>query len=183
MYVQFKLCVHGVVLLGNQTNHTLLCTYSELIRCCSTKRKSKKALLKCRWIERLSGIVRMFQCYVPAYLALEENASSSSTDLEKSFHGVSWDANTKSLAQGLVSKMETFSFFVALVITKEILAYFRDLTVSLQGKMTIDVSVLDNFQGSQILVNTSQCKIRSSCMQSTCLSQKHYTVFVFIFCI
>ena len=90
----------------------------------------------------------MFQCYVPAYLALEENASSSSTDREKSFHGVPWDANTKSLAQGLVSKMETFSFFVALVITKEILAYFRDLTVSLQGKMTIDVSVLDNFQGS-----------------------------------
>ena len=90
----------------------------------------------------------MVQCYVPAYLALKRIASSSSTDPEKSFHGVPWDANTKSLAQGLISKMETFSFIVALVVTEEILAYFRDLTLSLQGKMTIDVAVLEHFKGS-----------------------------------
>ena len=44
--------------------------------------------------------------------------------------------------------METFSFIFALVITKEILAYFRDLTVVLQGKITIDVAVFENFKGS-----------------------------------
>lgn len=54
--------------------------------------------------------------------------------------------------------METFSFIVVLVIIKEKLAYFRDLTVSLEGKMINDVAVLENFKGSQILGNTSQCK-------------------------
>ena len=54
--------------------------------------------------------------------------------------------------------METFSFIVVLVIIKEKLAYFRDLTVSLEGKMINDMAVLENFKGSQILVNTSQCK-------------------------
>ena len=82
----------------------------------------------------------MVQYYVPTYLALNEIASS--------FPWCTLGCNTKSLTQGLVTKMETFSFIVALVITKETLAYFRDLTVSLQGKMTIDVAVLENFKGS-----------------------------------
>ena len=114
---------------------------------------------------------------------MKEIASSRSTDCEEAFHGAPWDVNTKSLGQGLVSKMETFSFIVALVIIKEKLAYFRDLTVSLEGKTINDVAVLENFKGSQILVNTSQCKNLSSCMESTYLSRKHYTAFIFIFCI
>ena len=61
----------------------------------------------------------MVQCYIPAYLTLKEIASSKSTDCEKSFHGVPWDANTKSLAQGLFSKTETFSFIVALLLPKK----------------------------------------------------------------
>ena len=44
--------------------------------------------------------------------------------------------------------MEKRSFIVANVITKEILAYFRDLTECLQSKMIIDVAVLQNFKGS-----------------------------------
>ena len=44
--------------------------------------------------------------------------------------------------------MKTLSFMVAIVITKEILAYFRDLTKCLQGNMIIDVAVLENFKGS-----------------------------------
>ena len=90
----------------------------------------------------------MVQCYIPTYLALNDIASYRSTDREKSFHGVSWDANTKLLAQGLVLKMETLSFMVTIVITKEILAYFRDLTKCLQGNTIIDVPVLENFKGS-----------------------------------
>ena len=100
----------------------------------------------------------MVQWYVPTYLALQEIAPSRSTDREKAFHGAPWDVNPTSFAQGLVSKMETFSF-IALVVIKEILANFRDLTVSLEGNMIVDVAVLVNFKGSQILVNTSQCKI------------------------
>ena len=90
----------------------------------------------------------MVQCYVPTYPALNETASSRSTDCESSFHGVSWYANTKSLAQELVSRMEKRSFIVANAITKEILAYFRDLTECLQSKMIIDVAVLQYFKGS-----------------------------------
>ena len=115
--------------------------------------------------------------------SLEGNCIVSFNWLWRSFPWCTLGCQHKITCPRISFKMETFSFIVVLVIIKEKLAYFRDLTVSLEGKMINDMAVLENFKGSQILVNTSQCKNWSSYMESTYLSRKYYTAFIFIFCI
>jgi len=80
-----------------------------------------------RWIERIDGMKRFIQSYNETFKALEGIKDG------KIFNGVGWDAKSKVKANGMWSKMKDFKFIVALVITNEILSYFRPITKNLQG--------------------------------------------------
>ena len=94
-----------------------------------------------RWVERIDGLARFTESYVAMHTSFKKIYESSSTNRESAFHNVPWDANTKSLASGLLSKMRNFGFLVTLVISKELLQYLAALTTSLQSMFIFNVQV------------------------------------------
>lgn len=86
-----------------------------------------------RWVERIDGIGRLLQSYVPTHKAISKIAKSRPSNTDNAFHKVPWDTKTRVMASGLKSTMENFLFIVSMVVMKEILAYLLALTISLQG--------------------------------------------------
>lgn len=98
------------------------------ITCCK-----KNGLLLFRWVERINGIIRMLQSFIPTHTAIKKIANATSTLSEDRFQGVPWDTNTKTMAKGLQCVMENFKFLMCLVVTKEVFSYLAPITTGLQG--------------------------------------------------
>lgn len=88
-------------------------------------------------MERIDGIGRIVQSFVPTYKCISSIADSKPSDVDNAFQNVPWDNKTRVMAQGLKAQMKKFEFILTLVAMKELLSYLSALTVGLQGIKTI----------------------------------------------
>ena len=90
----------------------------------ASKRKKLKDLCKTRWVERHDAFEAFAELYVATVSCLEGIVESSST----------WNRETVADAQSHLRALTEFKFLVALIITKNVLAYTKGLSVKLQGR-------------------------------------------------
>ena len=108
------------------------------------KRRSKlKSICKTRWVERHEAFKVFIDLFEPLICCLED--IKDSTD---------WNRASRSDAQSLLLALTHFSFIVALVITKDVLAYTKALSIKLQGRY---VDVVSAYNQISFVKTTLQC--------------------------
>ena len=91
----------------------------------SSKRAKLKDLCKTRWVERHDAFEALHEFYTATVFCLEAIANSSSSV---------WNRDTLADANSYLRALTEFRFIITLVITKNVLAYTKDLSVKLQGR-------------------------------------------------
>ena len=94
------------------------------------RKKRVKPLCRTRWVERHDSLEVFVELYPAIIGALSDIAYGKDS--------VSWNRETTSDANGLLSAIEKFSFLLALVVVYNILSYITGLTVLLQQR-SIDI--------------------------------------------
>ena len=94
------------------------------------RKKRVKPLCRTRWVERHDSLEVFVELYPAIIGALSDIAYGKDS--------VSWNRETTSDANGLLSAIEKFSFLLALVVVYNILSYIKGLTVLLQQR-SIDI--------------------------------------------
>lgn len=100
------------------------------------KKSHLKTLCRTRWVERHNAYETFYELYPIFVKALE--IMTSSNLFREEYGDWSWDAETKTLANGLVHRVTSFEFIVTFVSTMKVLAYIKPITVKLQ-KRSMDV--------------------------------------------
>lgn len=110
-----------------------------------TKKRRLKNLCKTRWVERHTTFQTIFDLYHYIVMALDEIYDPSDDERFKCPEEDSWawDANTRTLANGLRQTMKSFSHIVTFVCCMELLEPMRPIVSSLQGRL---VEVYFGFQ-------------------------------------
>ena len=86
-------------------------------------RKKLKSLCKTRWVERHEAFEVFVDLFEPLVCCMEDIKDLSE-----------WNHDSRADAQSLFLALTQFPFIVALVVTKDILAYTKPLSVKLQGR-------------------------------------------------
>ena len=86
------------------------------------KCKKLKSLCKTRWVERHEAFEVFVDFYEPLMYFFEVRDSSD------------WNQQTKSDAQSFFLALSQFPFVCALILTKDVLAYTKALSIKLQGR-------------------------------------------------
>ena len=108
------------------------------------ERRSKlKSICKTRWVERHEAFDVFIDVFEPLICCLED--IKDSTD---------WNRESRSDAQSLLFALTHFPFLVALVITRDVLAYTKALSVKLQGRY---VDVVNAYNQISFVKTTMQC--------------------------
>ena len=94
------------------------------------RKKRVKPLCRTRWVERHDSLEVFVELYPVIIGALSDIAYGKDS--------VSWNRETVSDANGLLSAIEKFSFLLTLVVVYNILSYIKGLTVLLQQR-SIDI--------------------------------------------
>ena len=98
------------------------------------RKKRVKPLCRTRWVERHDSL----EVFVELYPAIIGALIGALSDIAYGKDSVSWNRETTSDANGLLSAIEKFSFLLALVVVYNILGYIKGLTVLLQQR-SIDI--------------------------------------------
>lgn len=86
-------------------------------------RRRLKSLCKTRWVERHEAFEVFVDLFEPLVCCLEDIKDSNE-----------WNRETRADASSYFLALSRFPFIIALVITKEILAYTKALSIKLQGR-------------------------------------------------
>ena len=86
-------------------------------------RKRLKSLCKTRWVERHEAFEVFVDLFEPLVCCLEEMKDSND-----------WNRDTRADAQSLFLTLSRFPFIIALMITKDVLAHTKALSMKLQGR-------------------------------------------------
>ena len=89
------------------------------------RRTKLKSICKTRWVERHEAFEVFVDLFEPLVCCFEDIKNST---LEN------WNRETRSDAQSLFLALTRFPFIISLVITKDVLAYSKALSVKLQGR-------------------------------------------------
>ena len=122
----------------------LLTTVIDALSPEKTKRKLKD-LCKTRWIERHSTFETIFDLYEYIIIPLNEICVSTNDDVQfyPNNEDWSWDAKTKTMANGLRHSMISFGHISSFVCAKEMPEPMRPHVTALQGRL---VEVYFGFQ-------------------------------------
>lgn len=91
------------------------------------RRTKLKSICKTRWVERHEVFIDLFEPLVCCFEDIKDSGSE-------------WNRETKADAQSLFLALSRFPFIISLVITKEVLAYTKALSIKLQGRYVDVVS-------------------------------------------
>ena len=106
------------------------------------KKKWVKPLCRTRWLERHDALEVFVDLYPAAVVALRDIAYGEDS--------VSWNRETVSDANGLLSAIEKFSFLLILMVVFNVLSYIKGLTVLLQQRS------LDIVQGIELIQDVQE---------------------------
>ena len=125
-----------------------------------TKKRRLKDLCKTRWIERHSTFETIFDLYEYIVITLNEICVPTNDDVRfyPNNEEWSWDAKTKTMANGLRHSMISFGHIVSFICAKEMLEPMRPLVTALQGRL---VEVYFGFQKIEEVIK-SYAEIRSA---------------------
>ena len=98
------------------------------------RRTKLKSISKTRWVQRHEAFEVFIDIFEPLICCFE--------DIKES--GAEWNRETKADAQSLYLSLSRFSFIITLVITKDLLAYTKALSVKLQGRYVDVVSAYNH---------------------------------------
>ena len=101
------------------------------------KRKKLKDLCRTRWVERHDAFEAFTELYEAVVSCMEEITESSAT---------AWNQETISGAQSHLRAIVEFRFILTLVVTKNVLAYTKGLSVKLQGRWQDIIRAHDNIK-------------------------------------
>ena len=87
------------------------------------QRKKLKSICKTRWVERHEAFEVFLDLYRPLVYCLEDIRDSNE-----------WNHDSRTDAQSFFLALSRFPFIFALVVTKEVLAYTKGLSIKLQGR-------------------------------------------------
>ena len=105
----------------------------EVIECelPDVEKKRVKPLCRTRWVERHDALEVCVDLYPAIVQALHDIAHGEDS--------VFWNRDTVSVANGLLSTIEKFSFLLTLVVVFNVLSYIKGLTVLLQQQSSLDI--------------------------------------------
>ena len=106
------------------------------------KKKRVKPLCRTRWLERHDALEVFVDLYPATVVALRDIAYGEDS--------VSWNRETVSDANGLLSAIEKFSFLLILMVVFNVLSYIKGLTVLLQQRS------LDIVQGIELIQDVQE---------------------------
>lgn len=118
---------------------------SELLQ--GERRTKLKSICKTRWVERHEAFEVFVDLFVPLVCCFEDIKNSTLAD---------WNRETRSDAQSLFLALTRFPFIISLVITKDVLAYSKALSVKLQGRYVDIVSAYNHI--SYVLTTLKQAR-------------------------
>lgn len=123
-----------------------------------SKVKKIKGLCKTRWVERHECLERFCQL-LPSLLACWREIIEPGTILTENTRSTwSWDLETRSKAQGLMSYFEKFSTAVLAIVVRNVLNYARPLTSKLQKS---DIDIYQAYQMIDEVINSVE-ELRTS---------------------
>ena len=98
------------------------------------QRTKLKSICKTRWVERHEAFEVFIDLFEPLVYCFEHIKDS----------GGEWNRETRADAQSLFLALSRFPFIISLVITKDVLAYTKALSIKLQGRYVDVVSAYNH---------------------------------------
>ena len=108
------------------------------MNCQKSRKKRVKPLCRTRWLERHDALEVFVDFYPATVVALRDIAYGEDS--------LSWNRETVSDANGLLSAIEKFSFLLTLMVVFNVLSYIKGLTVLLQQRSLDIVQALPSSQ-------------------------------------
>ena len=98
------------------------------------RRTKLKSICKTRWVERHKAFEVFIDLFEPLVCCFEDIKDSEGK----------WNRETRADAQSLFLALSRFPFIISLVITKDVLAYTKALSIKLQGRYVDVVSAYNH---------------------------------------
>ena len=106
-----------------------------------SKRKKLKDLCRTRWVERHNAFEAFWDLYEGIVSCFEEIIEAPAGN---------WNRDTISNPQSYLRAMTEFRLIITLIITKNLLAYTKGLSIKLQGKWQDIVRAYSNIQSTKL---------------------------------
>lgn len=106
-----------------------------------SKRKKLKDLCRTRWVERHDAFEAFWDLYEGIVSCFEEIIEAPAGN---------WNRDTITNAQLYLRAMTEFRLIITLIITKNLLAYTKGLSIKLQGKLQDIVRAYSNIQSTKL---------------------------------